>query len=1330
MFRTTILIKVLIISLLVLLITGQARTAAAGTDAWTSNGPDGGSIFTLAIDPLITTTLYAGSQGGVFKSTNGGENWGAVNVGLTASTIFDLAIDPVAPSTIYAGTWDGGVFKSTDGGGNWSTINTGLYVSIIHDLAIDPMTSSTLYAGTNDAGIFKTTNGGESWSTVNTGLTALTVQVLAIDPVTPTTLYAGTYDGGIFKSTDGGGNWNAVNTGLAVANTYVHALAIDPVTTTTIYAGMSGGVFKSTNSGGNWSAINTDLASHTTVRALAIDPVTPTTIYAGTFGNGVFKSTNGGGNWNAVDTGLIKIHDNASIVYSIAIDPSMSTALYAGTWAGGIFKSNNGGEYWEAINAGLNASTVPTLVIDPATPTTLFAGTIGGGVFKSTNGSGTWNAVNTGLTSNWVNVLIIDPSTPTTLYAGTYDSGVFKSTNGGESWNPVNIGLTDTYVLTLTIDPVTPKILYAGTILGGIFKTTNGGEDWSVISEGVTGTDVRVLVVDPVTPTTIYAGTWGDGVFKSANGGENWIAINADLVSTYVQALVIDPAIPTALYAGTNHGGVFKSTDGGENWSAINTGLTDSDVQTLAIFPTTPATIYAGTRRDGIFKSTDGGENWSAVNTGLTAMNIQALVIDPSTPTILFAGTEGGGVAKSENSATTCGSGTWTSGNLEIHHINIGQGDSTLIVGPTGKSLLFDAGESYWNSSIDAQIIGPYIETVLGCKELDYVVISHFHVDHIGYVGYGGLYHLVETQGFTVGTTLVRDYNTYLGSTSGTFDNWKTYMEGAGQAKLHPVTAIEGTGQVDLGSGVTFDILTVDGNGAIYAGNFSADPSPPSENDYSVGAVLSYGDFDEWIGGDLDGQYETGGFGYTYHDIELSVAPEVGDVDVYKVNHHASSHSTSPTFIGQIDPEVSIVTVGDGNPYGHPTQAVMDRLLGTSTVYMTERGELTTNIGSAIVAGHIVIKTANGSTYTVNGTSYTATEPTRTDADGDGYFAEVDPADNNAGTIPAPYGGCDSTYQSCSSTCQATTGQVLINEVLPAPSSGPEWVELYNTTSKYVNIGYCQIDDIPAGSAAYQIPAGTSIPPHGFWTLDRTSYFNNAGDDVRFLNENATTILDSYTYGNTGYDRSWYRKPDGGPWASTTTTSPTKGYSNSVTTFSDVPSTFWAWDYIERLFSAGITGGCSTNPVNYCPNNQVTRAQMAVFLEKGIHGSSYSPPNVAPTFNDTVGTWAEDWIEALKSDGVTGGCGSGNYCPNNPVTRAQMAVFLLKSKYGSSYSPPAVGASTGFNDVPVTHWAAPWIKQLAAEGITGGCGGDNYCPNNSVTRAQMAVFLVKTFNLP
>ena len=77
-----------------------------------------------------------------------------------------------------------------------------------------------------------------------------------------------------------------------------------------------------------------------------------------------------------------------------------------------------------------------------------------------------------------------------------------------------------------------------------------------------------------------------------------------------------------------------------------------------------------------------------------------------------------------------------------------------------------------------------------------------------------------------------------------------------------------------------------------------------------------------------------------------------------------------------------------------------------------------------------------------------------------------------------------------------------------------------------------------------------------------------------------------------------------------------------------------------------------------------------------------------------------------------------------------MAVFLERGIHGSSYAPPAVGGNTGFNDVPTNYWSAAWIKQLAAEGVTGGCGTNLYCPESPVTRAQMAVFLIRTFNLP
>ena len=188
----------------------------------------------------------------------------------------------------------------------------------------------------------------------------------------------------------------------------------------------------------------------------------------------------------------------------------------------------------------------------------------------------------------------------------------------------------------------------------------------------------------------------------------------------------------------------------------------------------------------------------------------------------------------------------------------------------------------------------------------------------------------------------------------------------------------------------------------------------------------------------------------------------------------------------------------------------------------------------------------------------------------------------------------------------------------------------------------------------------------------------------------------------------------------------------SEATFGDVSPDNFALSWIEKLYSAGVTGGCSTEPLLYCPEQIVTRAQMAVFLARSMNGSTYTPAGTsAAAFGDVPSSyWAGAWIKQLAADGITGGCGGGNYCPELPVTRAQMAIFLLRSRYGASYTPPGVGGSTGFGDVPPDHWAGAWIKQLAAEGITGGCGTGNYCPEAPVTRAQMAVFLVRTFNLP
>jgi hypothetical protein len=181
--------------------------------------------------------------------------------------------------------------------------------------------------------------------------------------------------------------------------------------------------------------------------------------------------------------------------------------------------------------------------------------------------------------------------------------------------------------------------------------------------------------------------------------------------------------------------------------------------------------------------------------------------------------------------------------------------------------------------------------------------------------------------------------------------------------------------------------------------------------------------------------------------------------------------------------------------------------------------------------------------------------------------------------------------------------------------------------------------------------------------------------------------------------------------------------------FPDVPQNAF-YPFIENLFHNAITGGCAGG--GYCPSNVVTRAQMAVFLLKSRWGAGFIPaPATGTAFPDVLpGNPFSPWIEELVREGITAGCGSGLYCPDNPVTRQQMAVFLLKTLEGSAYLPPVVGTSE-FDDVTCPNLTCDFIHELAARGITGGCQANPplYCPTNGVLRQQMAVFLVKTFGL-
>ncbi|MEA2600557.1 MAG: hypothetical protein QOF89_1549 [Acidobacteriota bacterium] len=184
-----------------------------------------------------------------------------------------------------------------------------------------------------------------------------------------------------------------------------------------------------------------------------------------------------------------------------------------------------------------------------------------------------------------------------------------------------------------------------------------------------------------------------------------------------------------------------------------------------------------------------------------------------------------------------------------------------------------------------------------------------------------------------------------------------------------------------------------------------------------------------------------------------------------------------------------------------------------------------------------------------------------------------------------------------------------------------------------------------------------------------------------------------------------------------------------LTTFADVPPTYFAYRFIEGLTSAGLANACGSG--QYCPEQPATRAETAVFLITAEHGATYVPPPATGTrFTDVPASHpAAPWIERLAAEGITSGCGGGQYCPDASLSRAEMAVLMLGAEHGPGYVPPPA-TGTRFTDVPAGYWAAPWIEQLAAEGITGGCGGGLYCPARTVTRGELSVFLTVAFRVP
>ncbi len=567
--------------------------------------------------------------------------------------------------------------------------------------------------------------------------------------------------------------------------------------------------------------------------------------------------------------------------------------------------------------------------------------------------------------------------------------------------------------------------------------------------------------------------------------------------------------------------------------------------------------------------------------------------------TVMIAAT--GAALRSDEPASALGgtcstAGTWQQGELNVYWLDVEQGDSQLLIGPTGRTLLVDLGETSWNTtgagtkaSAVAQRIRQICGIASGPVHLDYVMVSHHHLDHIGYasnpndtqtVG-NGLYRLLAPAGenFSVGTLIDRDGGTWTdangdgdcdvgtsadpsneiawhnaGTTSQTGRRWICWLYGpAGQAdraningRVTTLTNSAPWPSLDLGAGITAAIVQANAKGVMQAdgttpvsGDHTVEATPPSENDYSIGLKITNGKFEYATAGDTDGEYATSGFGYTYNDVEASLLGPFGNVETLRANHHGSVHSSSSAYVTTLAPESAFISCGQ-NSYGHPGNRVLDALRTVTN----ERG---TGADIYLANNPCDPFQSDGTTPT----NYTGALNTngdvwlRTTSAGNGYTITYDTGSRTYTSYlegGGGGGGGDPT-------------QVRVNEYLMAPNTSgtTEWIELYNPTDSTVTIGGLYLDDAPGGGAPKLIPAGTTIAPGGRWVMEIASGFlNNTGtDSVRYLaNPGASeTVYDSHTYtlGSTQFDKVFHRVGDGGAWCATISTNRTKGTANPTT---------------------------------------------------------------------------------------------------------------------------------------------------------------------------------------
>jgi len=533
----------------------------------------------IAFDPHHEKTIFVSAwsvldqnAGDVFRTKNGGKDWEALPA-MHNKSVRAMAIAASDEKVVVAGALDG-VYRSTDGGNNWQRIsaNDGV-VKNVESLAIDPKDPNTIYAGTWHLA-WKTSDGGANWQHITKGMVDDSdVFSIIVSQANPSEVFASACSG-IYKSVSGGDLFDKIK-GIPFSARRTRVLKQDPGNPAVVYAGTTEGLWKSMDEGKEWKRVTNP---EVVVNDVLVDPRNPQRVLLATDRSGVLASDDGAATFTASNHGY-----SHRYVSSILGDSKEPNTLYIGIVNdrefGGVFTSHDGGQSWQQKSSGLDGRDVFTL--KQASNGTIVAGT-NRGMFELAEGSATWHPINnvevvktvartvrlksgktktvfsTTPTHSFLEGRVNDADLSSTRWYAATSAGLFTSKDRGKIWIGGAVAGEKDFVAVQAHDD-----LVVAATRSTVLVSEDNGRAWKSAILASYPINIRNVTVTPA--GQVFVAT-REGAFHSSDSGKSWNHVVTGLPDKDITSVAFDGSHNRLIATSGQTGVVFESTDGGNTW--------------------------------------------------------------------------------------------------------------------------------------------------------------------------------------------------------------------------------------------------------------------------------------------------------------------------------------------------------------------------------------------------------------------------------------------------------------------------------------------------------------------------------------------------------------------------------------------------------------------------------------------------------------------------------------------------------------------------------------------------------------------------------------------